>query len=281
MKNKVISVAVILLLVIAVVISVKSGRLNIIDNKPEDNVQNSYAENEIKSSTNTEEQSNNYESESYSQKELDRTNGMVIDVTDADGNVVEQKVITKENMNNMVLLNIGEENLYENTGLEEKKSLINARYNIKYIDCEVSNSKLDETELDYYPVESQKYCNESGEFEPNTYYYMAITYEVTNIGEKDWDNNGFSTQNLSLGKYYESGFDYQTEPVGRRVINGTSINGIVYVDRNATATITNYYIVAKEFLEQDNIAARVDIFGDGKATSIPYFIIDKDNIIKR
>ena len=278
MKNKVISVAVILLLVVAVVISVKSGKLNIISNKPKSSIMQNESTEEDTNITNIE-QGKQY-SEEEAESIIDSIGQAVIDVTDAAGNTIEKEIIRDKSMDNSLLLKIGEETVYENIKpwLGGKTSSESSRYNIKYMDCKISQDKPDGMEINFYPEDAEQCYDENGRFEDNTYYYVDITYELTNLYEEEWKNYGYPTQNVDIGYYDEDGFERQSEPIGLIVRGQADLNSVVYLERNATAIIESCYAVSKEFLSHDNIVVKVDATGDSKAGKVPYLVIDTEII---
>ena len=274
MKNKVISVAVILLLVVAVVISVKSGKLNIISNKPKSSIMQNESTEEDTNITNIE------QGKQYSEEEiesiLDSGCQIVENITDASGKVVEKKIIRNEKIDNANLINVGEESVYEKlkTGVKGEISLNSVRYKIKYIDCKISTKKPQDIDVDFYPIKAQDYYDEEKNLIGGLYYYLTITYDITNLNEEEWEDYGFPIHNLNTGYLYESRFEAQNEPMGSSVTNGTNLKGVVYIEKNETATITNCYVVDEEFLSHDNIVVKVDATGDSKAGKVPYLVID-------
>lgn len=267
MKNKIVSVCAVLILVVAVAVAAKMGVIDIFSQTP--NASQQYADNS----------GNNGLSDGESSSANEET-----------------VVFDSKNEEDSVMINKGEEGIYEYLSKDAKGNVTNAssRYSFRYIDCTVSQSAPDGLDRENAVYHSILIKNENGEpatdengrptydepevdadgnFIDDTY-YVTVTYEVTNLMEDGWDKDGVHPQNFIIGYIDErDNFQYVTEPLGN-IYGKANYRGSVILEKDENVIITNCYDVKKEVLDTHQLVVKMENSGNAKGASIPYFVID-------
>lgn len=128
----------------------------------------------------------------------------------------------KEDM--MILLNKGETGIYENIRKGSLKTS-SMRYEFKYLDSTISKRKPEEITIDFYKMNEGENPDPEGNFsKDDDFYYITVTYELTNKMEDDWNVLNISPQNLKIGYMDGDEYKYLAEPRGH-VISKPDING--------------------------------------------------------
>lgn len=240
MKNKKMSVISIIIVLIVLMASIKYVKSNIFNSKSND-ISN------VKVSTDTVEQSISNTHEEYS---LDK----------------------------MELLNTGDEGIYERIVKNGAGKVTDSsvRYRFKNIDSGISKEKPENVVIDFYGNGFEQ--RDDNETFTDDSYYVTVTYEVTNIQEEGWRNDGFYSQNFLIGYYDELGFHGKNEPRGFTQTDKAAPKGAIYLEKDESIVVTNCYCVKKELLEKDNVVVQALVTGEKAAIKMPYFIINTDGV---
>lgn len=180
-----------------------------------------------------------------------------------------QEKVTEDKM---IMLHIGEEGIYERSGI-----MGNVSYRFRYIEYNISKKKPEGINIDFYK-QGEEQTDGNGDFIDDTY-YVTVKYTVTNLVDSEGENN-FSPQTFGLGVYDDNGFVVRCEPRGHYFENVTDTRGSIHLGENETATVTTCYCVKKDILENKNIAVQASVLQERKAIKMPYFLINADGVIE-
>lgn len=189
----------------------------------------------------------------------------------------DRKEPMKEDM--MILLNKGESGIYENLRKGSTKAW-SMRYEFKYLDSTISKKKPEGITRLFYKAEEGENPDSEGNFSKNDeFYYVAVTYDITNKMDADWDVLPISPQNLKLG--YMNGDEYKAMAEPRGYVNSApSIKGSFELEKDETATITNCYVIKRSDLEKRQLLVEASLMGQNKAIKTPYFVIETSGVIE-
>lgn len=243
MKNKIISIATVIILLVAVLVVYKSGKLDLFSKSSSGPV------------TRTDKSDNASQKSGTQEHE-------------------------KQTYDKMMLLHKGEEGLYENLVTDSKGTITESslRYRFKFLDYSISKKKPEGMTMNFYK-KGEEQVDADGTFIDDTY-YVTVTYEATNLQEEGWRNDGFYPQALSLGRYDENGFTRNAEARKYVLVNAPEIGGHTYIKKGETAIITSCYCVKKEVISMSNIAVEASVRGQNTSITMPYFVLELGEVIE-
>ena len=186
----------------------------------------------------------------------------------------------KQTSDKMILLNKGEEGIYEDLKMDVKGNArdVSLRYKFKFIDYDISKEKPAGIDIDFY-IDGEEEVDSEGRFTDDTY-YITVKYEVTNLKEEGWLNFNFYPQNFRIGYYDDNGFKAEDEARGFTVDDIGDIKGEVPLDRDESAVVNCCYFLKQDVIDRGNIAVEAKVVGQNKAVKMPYFVLDFDEVVE-
>ncbi len=186
----------------------------------------------------------------------------------------------KQTSDKMILLNKGEEGIYEDLKMDAKGNVrdVSLRYKFKFIDYDISKEKPAGIDINFYK-DGEEEVDSEGRFTDDTY-YITVNYEVTNLKEEGWDDDNFYPQNFSIGYYDDNGYTAVGEPRGFTVDDNEYIIGGVPLDRDESAVIRCCYCIKQDIIDKGNIAVEAKVRGQNKAVKMPYFVLNFDEVVE-
>lgn len=182
----------------------------------------------------------------------------------------------------MILLNKGESGVYDNLKKDSLGNIMgnSMRYEFKYMDCSISKKKPEGVTINFYKEKEGEKPDSEGNFLNNDeYYYVTVTFEITNKMEENWEVLSISAQNLGIGYFADGEYKRIDEPRGC-INSAPEIKGSFKLKRNETATVTNCYILKQSEMEKGKILVKAELMGQKKAIKTPFFVIETKEVIE-